>query len=121
MKPERVHRLPAPGVHTHTRDVMPCLPAEQLFGQAWVGIAGSDIARTAGNDLKGHGFIGCGFKGFNHLEHRISTACAEIDCDETGLLQRLERGQVTGGQIIDVDVIAYPGAVRRRVVVTEDL
>ena len=65
MKPERVQRLPTPGIRAHTVDVVLGFPSEQLFGQTRVRIAGGDVARTPINYLEGHGFIGGGFKGLD--------------------------------------------------------
>src|SRR4051794_19474078 len=63
-----------------------------------------------------------------HLTHRLDHlsvgepgAVAQIEDPVRGRLHGGQREQVRGGQVGDVDVVAYAGAVRRRVVVSEDL
>jgi len=59
--------------------------------------------------------------GLNHLFYRITNPIAQVEHQPVVLTQRIQSQQVCGDQVADVDIIPDAGAVRRRVVRTEDM
>src|SRR5882724_4397216 len=117
----RAPLLPAPSVAAHGLEVAVSLPAELLPGAAGVGIVGGHVAGATRRDGEGHLGAGGALERTHQLEHAAAAARAEVEyAERLEALHGVERGDVPAYEIGDMDIVAYPGAVRRRVIVSED-
>src|SRR5690606_35196186 len=93
-------------------------PAQQVVGEGRVGPRGGDVAGPAGDDLVGD--VPPDGPGGRRapLQPRVPAPGAQVDGPASGA-HGLDRGHEPGGQVDDVEGVADPGAVTRRVVVAE--
>ena len=122
--------MPGPGVLDDRRQIGVARPPAQLA----VSLAGGGhqlgrIARPPWRHMGQQAPPGDRLGGFDHLLHRIAGAVAQVvDQRLAGGLAALPQAQqalqpqhVGIGQITDMDVVADAGAIRRRIVIPEDL
>lgn len=113
--------LEVPGVAAHVVDVAGGAPAQLGLRLGGVAVAGGDVARAAWLDGVGHVQPVRLLKGVHHVEHRVAVACAQVvDGEALALLDGLQCGDVSGGEVHDVDVVAHSGAVGGVIVVAKD-
>src|SRR5215208_7276691 len=117
-----VLRLPAPGVGAHLVDRPGCGPAQLGLGLRGVGVRLGDVAAAARGDLVREVAAARAGEGPQHLHDRARPAGAEVPGRDrlVGGCQTLEGGDVAGGEVLDVQVVAAAGAVGRGVVVAVD-
>ncbi|GJC78324.1 hypothetical protein ColLi_01162 [Colletotrichum liriopes] len=109
---------PAPEVLARLLQRLLRLPAELLVGQRGVGREIQHITLASGNNLVGEVAADDVAKGLDHLEHGAAAAGTQVPGLDAGLVlaEVVERGQMTLGQVHDVNVVADSGAVSRGVV-----
>ncbi len=113
--------LPSPAVFAHLLDRLFGFPAEDFFSVGGVGEAFGHIAGAALYDLVGDFFAGGLLESFDHVEHRVAVAGAEVDGEYPFVLCQVLQGfEVAAGEVHDVDVVADPRAVVGVVVAAED-
>ncbi len=113
--------LPSPAVFAHLLDRLFGFPAQDFFGVGGVGEAFGHVAGAALYDLVGDFFAGGLLEGFDHVEHRVAVAGAEVDGEYSFVLCKVLQGfEMAAGEVDDVDVVADPRAVVGVVVAAED-
>src|SRR5579872_2702144 len=119
----RVLTVPVPGGLDDPVELgQPRRPVElgaRLLGR---GVQDGRVAVAARTKRPGHVPAGHFLDGGDDFLHGMGASRAEIvRARPPGLDERLERTDVGVGEVADVDVVAQTGAVRRRIVVAEDL
>ena len=112
--------LPVPGVAANLFDAAPCLPAQDFKRLVCVGPGVLDVACAARADFVSDVVTAGLAEGFDHVEHAIWIACAEVE--DFGALVRgfiLGSYDVSLCEIHYVYVVTAAGAVRRVIVVSE--
>ena len=92
-------------------------PAEPSLDPLAAGYELRDVTGPALHDLVRHAAACNSFDGPDYLEDGAPVARADV---EDASLDAAECQLVGGCQILDVDVVAQAGAVRRRIVLAED-
>ena len=117
-----IHRLPLPGGGAHLLDAVLGGPAQYVSGLGRVGVAGGDIARTAGVHRVGQRLAAGFFIGVENIHHAVALAGTQVADEKTTVgLQLFQRRQMALGQVHHMDVIPHAGAVRGVVVVAENM
>ena len=116
--------MPGPAVAAHVRERALCRPTERFFRAFGTGLEFRYVSRTPLNDLVRDGDACCGFESFDHITHAQALARAEVQGLGVGgfdLKKVLHSSSMGLGQIHHMQVVADASAVRRGVVVSEDL
>ena len=117
----RIVLLPSPGVFAHLFDAVLSLPAKFLLCQRSIGIAGGDIACTAGFDHVRNLHSGSCFEVLHDVQNTVAHTSSQIvDLQSCILLNLLQSLYVALCQINDMDVVTYTGSVGGIVIITED-
>ena len=56
----------------------------------------------------------------NHLSHTVADSRAQVDFDAATRLKPIERCQMRGAQIIDVNIISHAGTIRGWIIVAKN-
>src|SRR5882672_8582626 len=118
--PVGIHTLPPPGIPAHVVDPEHRLPAEHPLGERGVRVGFGHVAGPPRHLLGRDRPAARALERAHRLEHRDSAPGAEVDREPaTFTAQRFQRGEVSPGEVHDVDIVADTGAVTRRVVAAE--
>src|SRR5690606_16825886 len=104
--------LPAPRVGTDRVEAAIGGPAELLVGTGGIGIRAGDVAGPSGGDLVGDRDSRGALERGDDVEDAVALARTEVpDVVAAHLEEAVQRGEVTGREVDDVQVVADPGAV----------
>jgi hypothetical protein len=111
-------RDPGPGTGAHLVEGFLGLEAERVGGLFGAGHVDRYVTGAAVHDVIGQIAVRGAFVGGDDLQHGIAAPGAEVDeVALAGLEQLGQRQDVTAGEVLDVDVVAYAGAVGGVVIV----
>ena len=112
--------LPVPGVRTHIFDIILGFPAQFSLSLGSVGIAGCNIAGTAGFDHIGDLHACSGFKILHNIKNTVAfTGTQVIDAEAGIVLDLLQRLYMAFGKIHHMDIVSHTGSVRSIIIVAE--
>ena len=121
-KPIRVPLLPVPTIPDHLIDPVLSTPAKFALGLRGVRVNDRNIAgTTAINDIRDLDAVHA-FKDFYELQNAVALPCSKVvHCETTVVLDRLKSVYVASGEVHDVDVVPDAGAIRRVIVIPENM
>jgi len=121
-----------PGIGAHGVEVAGGLPVQKAAGQGRIGIRGADITGAAAGDPVVDLSVRSLLEGSDHIQNAVAVAGAEVDDQRPRpedavvgprvlTFEVFERRHVSLDQIHHVDVVPDARAIRRRIVVAEDV
>mmetsp|Transcript_36885 Transcript_36885/g.62758 ORF Transcript_36885/g.62758 Transcript_36885/m.62758 type:complete len:202 (-) Transcript_36885:163-768(-) len=121
--PHRIGTLPPPRILTHFRGTQLRFPSQQILCLLWIGIQFRYIPRPSFDDFVRYRSSCRLPHSLDQFQYRDSVPGTEIDrlATYTGIgVEFVEGGDVSFGEVDDVDVITDTGAVGGVVIVSED-
>src|SRR5271168_1711524 len=115
--PTGILALPPPMIRAHGVDISGCSPSTQIFrGAICRRIAGGDIAGPPRLHVVRNRSSTCLLESLDDVQHAVPPSRSQVDGKACGLVERRERGQMTLGEIHDVDIISHTRSIRRVVI-----
>lgn len=97
-------------------------PTQTILGRSRVGVNNNGVTVTPGANNVRHAPIGCLAASVNEVEYRHTVPRSEVQRFESCAgSESIQCCQVTIDEVADMDVVTDPCAVRRRIVVAENL